>query len=116
MLRRKIRSACFAYGQKYENPMMIASSSVTLMGDYKSVSEVQNSGLYSGLKDNFKKLNQSQKSSLLEEFDNSGNIAIAHSPSWKRKIVIYQEIRVEHVMCFHGFVLSSLRMKKCRSS
>lgn len=76
--KKKYAQLALAYGQKYENPMMIASSSVTLMGDYKSVSEVQNSGLYQGLKENFMKLNQSQKSSLLEEFDNSGNIAIAH--------------------------------------
>lgn len=76
--KKKYAQLALAYGNKYENPVMITSSSVTLMGDYKTISEVQNSGLYPSLKENFMKMNQAQKSAILEEFDNSGNIAIAH--------------------------------------
>ena len=76
--KKKYAQLEFAYGKKFENQEMIVRSSLTLLADLKTFSEIQKSNLYEPMKESFKKLTQGQKIELLEEFNDSGNIAVAH--------------------------------------
>lgn len=76
--KKKYAQLEFAYGKKFENPAMMVRSSLTLLENLKTFSEIQNSNLYEPMKESFKKLNQSQKIELFEEFNNSGNLAVAN--------------------------------------
>jgi hypothetical protein len=75
---KKYSQLTLAYGKKFENNHMIVKSSIILMGDLKTIAEVQASNLYLPLKDSFKKLNDSQKIELLEDFNDSKILAVAY--------------------------------------
>lgn len=75
--KKKYAQLSLAYGNKVENHPLIVSSSVILLGDVKTFSDIQNSNLYEPLKTSFGKLSQGQKINLLEEFDGSNNLAVA---------------------------------------
>jgi outer membrane PBP1 activator LpoA protein len=74
---KKYAQLSLAYAEKVQNHKMIVSSTILLMSDVKTISEIQNSNLYDALKDAFSKLSQGSKIELLEEFNNSGNLAVA---------------------------------------
>ena len=76
--KKKFAQLELAYGKKFENPDMMVRSSLSLLGSLKTFSEIQNSNLYEPMKESFKKLNQSQKIELLEEFNKSNNLAVAN--------------------------------------
>ena len=76
--KKKFAQLELAYGKKFENPDMMVRSSLSLLGSLKTFSEIQNSNLYEPMKESFKKLNQSQKIALLEEFNKSNNLAVAN--------------------------------------
>jgi hypothetical protein len=76
--KKKFAQLELAYGKKFENPDMMVRSSLSLLGSLKTFSEIQNSNLYEPMKESFKKLNQSQKIELLEEFNQSNNLAVAN--------------------------------------
>ncbi|HXH30929.1 MAG TPA: penicillin-binding protein activator [Bacteriovoracaceae bacterium] len=75
--KRKYAQLSLAYGNKVQNTYMVTSSTVTLLGHTKSFAEIQSSNLYDSLKESFGKLDQKQKIQLLEEFNDSKNLAIA---------------------------------------
>lgn len=74
---KKYAQLALAYGNKVENHSMIVSSSLTLMSDLKTFSEIQTSNLYEPLKESFSKLSQGQKIDVLEEFNDSNILAVA---------------------------------------
>lgn len=74
---KKYAQLALAYAERVQNHMLIVSSSLLLLADTKSFSEIQTSNLYDSLKDSFSKLTQSQKINLLEDFNNSNNLAVA---------------------------------------
>lgn len=76
--KKKYAQLELAYGRKYENSRMVVESSVVLMSELKTFSEIQNSNLYEPLKNNFKKLNGGQRVELFEEFNDSNNLAVAN--------------------------------------
>lgn len=76
--KKKYAQLTLAYGEKFEDPALVVSSSLTLMGDAKTFSDVQTSNLHEGLMTNFKKLKEGQKIELLEEFDGTKNLAVAY--------------------------------------
>lgn len=73
----KFAQLSLAYATKVQNHPMIVSSSLKLLADAKTLSEVQSSNLYDGLKTSFETLSQGQKIDLLEEFNNSKNLGVA---------------------------------------
>jgi ABC-type branched-subunit amino acid transport system substrate-binding protein len=75
--KKKYAQLVLTYGKKVENPSMVVNSSLVLLGDLKTFAEIQSSNLYEPMKESFKLLNQSQKIALLEEFDDSKNLAVA---------------------------------------
>ena len=75
---KKYAQLLHAYGTKIQNHHMIVESSVMLLSDAKTFSDVQNSSFYPALKESFGKLTEGQKIEILEEFNKSGNMAIAH--------------------------------------
>jgi ABC-type branched-subunit amino acid transport system substrate-binding protein len=75
--KKKYAQLLLGYGKKVDNPSMIVNSSLILLSDSKSFAEIQSSNLYDPMKEAFKRLNQSQKISLLEDFDDSKNLAVA---------------------------------------
>lgn len=74
---KKFAQLSLAFANKVENHQSIVSSSLLMLGDAKTFNEVETSNLYEPLKESFGKLSQGQKIDLLEQFDNSGNIAVA---------------------------------------
>lgn len=76
--KKKYAQLEFAYGKKFDNPAMMVRSSLTLLSGLKTFAEIQNSNLYEPMKESFKKLSQGQKIELFEEFNNSGNLAVAN--------------------------------------
>lgn len=74
---KKYAQLALAYGNKVENHAMVVSSSLTLMSDLKTFSEIQSSNLYEPLKESFGKLSQGQKIDVLEEFNDSNILAVA---------------------------------------
>ena len=75
--KKKYAQLLLTYGVKVDNPAMIVNSSLVLLGGIPTFAEIQTSNLYEPMKEAFKRLNQSQKFSLLEEFDNPKNLAVA---------------------------------------
>ena len=75
---KKYSHLALAFGNKFENPRMIVSSSLNLMDNVKSFAEVQASNLFEPMKEAFKKLSEGQKIELLEEFNDSKNLAVAY--------------------------------------
>ena len=74
---KKYAQLALAYGNKVENHPMIVASSLTLMSDLKTFPEIQSSNLYEPLKASFTKLSQGQKIDVLEDFNDSNNLAVA---------------------------------------
>lgn len=75
--KKKYAQLALAYGERVENHLLIVTSSLTLLEDAKSISEVQSSNLYEPLKTSFAKLSQSQKIELLEDFNGTKNLGVA---------------------------------------
>lgn len=75
--KKKHAQLALAYGMKFENHYLIVKSIVTLLNEAKSFSEIQSSNYYEDMRNSFKNLSQSQKIVLLEEFDDSDNLAVA---------------------------------------
>ena len=67
-----------AYGKKFENHRMVVGSSLTLMDNLKTFSDIQSSNLFSPMKDSFNKLTEGQKIEMLEEYNDSENLAVAY--------------------------------------
>lgn len=76
--KKKYAQLALAYGRKFENHQMVVSSSLVLVSDLKTYAEIQNSNIYESLKDSFEKLSDGQKITLIEDFDGSGNLAVAY--------------------------------------
>lgn len=74
---KKYAQLAHAYSLKVQNHKGIVSSSLLLLSDAKSFSEIQSSSLYEPLKASFSKLSQSEKIDLLEDFNHSKNLAVA---------------------------------------
>lgn len=74
---KKYAQLSLAYGERVGNHPMVVSSSLLLLADTKSITEVQSSNLYETLKTSFSQLNQGQKIDLLEDFNGSKNLAVA---------------------------------------
>lgn len=74
---KKFAQLALAYAEKVQNHKLIVSSSLLLLADAKNFSDIQTSNLYEPLKESFKKLSQSQKIDLLEDFNDSDNLAVA---------------------------------------
>ncbi len=75
---KKYYQLVLAQAMKAEDSQLIVSSSLHVMSEYKTFADVQSSNLYQSMVDSFKKLSESQKIHLLEEFKNTHNIAVAH--------------------------------------
>ncbi|HXH74357.1 MAG TPA: ABC transporter substrate-binding protein [Bacteriovoracaceae bacterium] len=75
--QKKFAQLNHAYGIKFENHPLIVSSSVILLSDLKTFAEITSSNLYEPMKASFKKLSQNEKIALLEEFNESNNLAVA---------------------------------------
>jgi hypothetical protein len=66
------------YGLKFNKPHLIFISSLDLMGNFKSSSEVLDSPLYDETKKAFLNLKNDEKNMLFENFQGQRNIAAAH--------------------------------------
>lgn len=76
--KKKFAQLELAYGKKFENQKMIVNSSLILISDLKTFSEIQSSNYYNSMKDAFKKLSNGEKVELLEEWNESQNLAVAN--------------------------------------
>lgn len=74
---RKYAQLALAYGNKVQNHSMIVSSSLLLIKDSNSLSEIQVSNLFEPMKSSFNKMSNGQKVDLLEQFKNSNNLGVA---------------------------------------
>jgi ABC-type branched-subunit amino acid transport system substrate-binding protein len=74
---RKYAQLGLAYGNKVQDHKLIVSSSVLLLADAKTFSDIQNSNLYLPMKDSFSEMSQKQKIALLEDFNDSDILAVA---------------------------------------
>ncbi|MGE3610790.1 MAG: ABC transporter substrate-binding protein [Bacteriovoracaceae bacterium] len=75
---KKYAQLANAYGTKFNNYRMIASSNLILMNELKNTDEVQKSTYYEPLKNSFDQLNEKDKIEILEEFNGSKNLAVAY--------------------------------------
>ena len=75
--KKKYAQLSLAYGNKVQNHPMIVESSLVLLGDAKSLGEIQSSNLYEPLKESFSKMSQGQKIKMLETFNDSKNLGVA---------------------------------------
>lgn len=75
---QKYAQVALAYGDKFQNDLIIVNSSVLLMNGFKTTPEVLGSSLYEPMKEAYKRLSQDQKIRFLEEFNDSNNLAVAH--------------------------------------
>jgi ABC-type branched-subunit amino acid transport system substrate-binding protein len=76
--KKKFAQLTLAYGNKFEDQMMITSASINLLSEARSFSEVQSSNLFEPMKEAFKKLAPGEKIDLLEEFNRTNNLAAAY--------------------------------------
>lgn len=74
---KKYAQLALAYATKAQDHKTIVSSSLILLGDAKTFTEVQTSNLYEPLKTSFATLSEGQKISLLEDFNGSDNLGVA---------------------------------------
>jgi ABC-type branched-subunit amino acid transport system substrate-binding protein len=74
---KKHAQLAHAYGTKFEDHFMVASSSIVLLDESKTMAEVSESNLSNPMKESFKKLTLAQKIDLFEQFNDSNNIAVA---------------------------------------
>ncbi len=75
--KKKYFQLSLAHGIKFDNPMMIVSSSVGLLSDAKTISEVQSSNYYETMKTGFAKMSQGQKFELLEDYADTKSLGVA---------------------------------------
>lgn len=75
--QKKFAQLELAYGTKFKNDMMIATSSAVILGEAKTFSEVQGSHLYAPMKDSFEKLSPGDRIAVLEKFNGRENVAAA---------------------------------------
>ena len=75
--KKKFAQLELAYGKKFENPKMVVTSSLIILSELRTFPEIQNSNLYEPMKENFKKLSQAQRIELLEEWNDTDNLAVA---------------------------------------
>lgn len=75
--KKKYAQLELAYGKKYENPKMIVTSSLILLSELKTFSDIRSANLYEPMKEAFKKLSQAQRIELLEEWNDTDNVAVA---------------------------------------
>src|SRR5690606_6256059 len=71
---RKYAQLALAYGNRVQNHSMIVSSSLLLLKEAKSLSEIQVSNLFEPMKSSFNKMSNGQKVDILEQFNNSNNL------------------------------------------
>lgn len=76
--KKKYAQLELAYGKKFENPKMVVTSSLIILSELKTFAEIQSSNLYEPMKENFKKLPQGQRIELLEEWNDTNNLAVAN--------------------------------------
>lgn len=74
---RKYAQLALAYGNRVQNHSMIVSSSLLLLKEAKSLSEIQVSNLFEPMKSSFNKMSNGQKVDILEQFNNSNNLGVA---------------------------------------
>lgn len=74
---KKYAQLALAFANKVQNNKLIVSSSLLMLQDAKTFSEIQNSPLYQPLKTSFGTLSQSEKIDILEDFNDSNNLAVA---------------------------------------
>jgi ABC-type branched-subunit amino acid transport system substrate-binding protein len=74
---KKYAQLALNYGNKTENNEMIVRSSLLLLGDVKTLEEINSSILYEPLKIAFSKINLEDKNKLIEKFSQSQNLAVA---------------------------------------
>lgn len=74
---KKYAQLALAYATKVEDHKTIVNSSLLLLADAKTFSEVQSSNLYEPMKISFEKLSEGQKIDLLEDFNNTKNLGVA---------------------------------------
>lgn len=75
---RKYAQLANAYGTKFNNNRMIASSSLILMSDLKTTDDIQKSNHYEALRYSFDQLSEKEKIEILEDFNGSENLAVAY--------------------------------------
>lgn len=76
--KKKFAQLNLAYGLKFENHSSIVFSSIILLSDAKTFAEIASSNFYIPMRDSFKHLGQGQKIELLEQINDSKNLAVAH--------------------------------------
>lgn len=74
---KKYAQLTLAYANKVMNHAMIVGSSLLMLSDAKSFTEVTGSNLYDPMKTSFATLNQAQKIDILEDFNNTKNLGVA---------------------------------------
>lgn len=74
---KKYAQLALAYANKVQDNKLIVSSSLLMLDDAKTLSEVQNSPLYEQLKKSFETLSQREKIEILEDFNDSKNLGVA---------------------------------------
>jgi ABC-type branched-subunit amino acid transport system substrate-binding protein len=75
--KKKYAQLTLAYGQKFKNNAMIVSGSLDMLAEAKTLAEVTGSNLYEPMKTSFQTLSEPQKIALLEEYNESKNLAVA---------------------------------------
>ena len=76
--KKKYAQLELAYGKKYENHRMVVSSSLILLSDLTTFTEIQNSNLYAPMKDSFKKLPTRERVELFESWNGTKNLVVAN--------------------------------------
>ncbi len=76
--KKKFAQLELAYGKKFENQKMIVNSSLILMSDLTSFTSIQSSNYFSSMKEAYKKLSNAQRVELLEEWNETDNLAVAN--------------------------------------
>lgn len=76
--KKKYAQLELAYGRKYENHRMVVSSSLILLSDLSTFTDIQNSNLYAPMKDSFRKLPTGERVELFESWNGTKNLAVAN--------------------------------------
>lgn len=74
---KKYAQLALAFGNKVHNHKLIVSSALMMLGDAKTLAEVQASNLYEPMKTSFATLSEGEKSRILEDFNGTHNLAVA---------------------------------------
>lgn len=76
--KKKYAQLNLALGLKFENHYTIVFSSLILLSEAKTFAQITSSNFYEPMRTSFKELSQGQKIELLEQFNESKNLAVAH--------------------------------------